>query len=292
MYSLYLKGLYTYKEQNFDRSIDYNQQAVAIDSQFAPSYAFMALAKIWKINRSGNYADFSAIREAKEFAGKSVNLDPNLAEGYSALALLGWIIELDFPTSKVNFERSIELNPSSSLIKNRYAYFLLWMGEFDKAEMLGLDAISSDPADWNGYVIVSNAYIYKGEFKEAEKYIAEGRKLFPKDPGFESLLINSNFYSSNYGEVVQTVELLISKDPSNVSESLMSLLSISFFKMGNLDEANNIMQEIRQRPANPNSNIDYNFGKNIRPKPNDGLLFRKVGKIFHKERTGIETIKN
>jgi len=29
VYSLYLKGLYTYKEQNYDKSIEYNQQAIA-----------------------------------------------------------------------------------------------------------------------------------------------------------------------------------------------------------------------------------------------------------------------
>ena len=79
----------------------------------------------------------------------------------------------------------MQLNPSASLIKNRYAYFLLWMGDFDKAERLGFDAIASDPADFNGYVIVSNANIYKKNFSEAEKYIAEGRKLFPENSVFE-----------------------------------------------------------------------------------------------------------
>ena len=106
-------------------------------------------------------------------------LDPDLAESYSALALSAWTIELDFPTAKINFEKSIELNPSAPLIKNRYAYFLLWMGEFDKAEKFSLDAISSDPADYNGYVIVSNANNYKKNFKKAANYINEGAKVIP-----------------------------------------------------------------------------------------------------------------
>ncbi len=107
VYSLYLKGLHTYKELNFDKSIEYNQQAVALDSTFAPSYAYLALAMIWKINGTGTYSDVNAIRESKELANRSVSLDPNLAEGYSALALLAWTIELDFPTSKKNFEKSV-----------------------------------------------------------------------------------------------------------------------------------------------------------------------------------------
>ena len=216
--------MHTYKEQNYDKSIDYNHQAVGIDSLFAPSYAFIALAKIWKINGAGSYFDLNAIREAKEFANRSVRLDPNLAEGYSALALLAWTIELDFPTSKMNFEKSMDLNPSASLIKNRYAYFLLWMGEFDKAEKLGLDAISSDPADWNGYVIVSNANIYKKKFKEAERYIAEGRKLFPENLVLQNLYIFSKFCSGDYDEVIKSVKSLLAKNGAAVPENLLGLL--------------------------------------------------------------------
>lgn len=102
----------------------------------------------------------------------------------------------------MNFEKSIKLNPSASLIKNRYAYFLLWMGEFEKAEKLELDAISSDPADWNGYVIVATANIYKSKFKEAEQYIEEGKKLFPENFNFDNLYFESKFYSGNYASVI------------------------------------------------------------------------------------------
>ena len=131
----------------------------------------------------------------KEYAYNAIRLDPDLAEAYSALALSAWIIELDFVTARINFEKSIELNPSASLIKNRYAYFLLWMGEFDKAEKLSLDAISSDPADYNGYVIVSSANNYKENFKKAESYINEGQRLFPERPGFDNLNLQNKFSS-------------------------------------------------------------------------------------------------
>lgn len=261
VYSLYLKGLYTYKEQNYDKSIEYNQQAIALDSSFAPSYAYLALAKIWKINGSGTYPDVNVIREAKELASASVMLDPNLAEGYSALALLAWTIELDFPSSKINFEKSIQLSPSASLIKNRYAYFLLWMGEFDKAEELGFDAISSDPADWNGYVIVANANIYKKKFTEAEKYIAEGKKLFPENFAFEDLNIISKFYSGNYADVIQSLKALLLKNAATVPDNLLSLLCISYFKEGNRAESSNVMSQLKELRGSSHSNVEYNLAR-------------------------------
>jgi tetratricopeptide (TPR) repeat protein len=145
VYTQYLKGLYTYKEQAFEKSIEYNLKAIELDSTFAPSYAYTALAKIWIINNTHNYNDHDAISEAKAYANKAIHLDPTLAEGYSALALLAWSVDLDFTEAKANFEKSLHLNPSASLIKNRYGYFLLWMADFDKAASLAEDAIKSDP---------------------------------------------------------------------------------------------------------------------------------------------------
>ena len=203
VYTLYLKGLHTYKEFDFKKSIEYNLKAINIDSTFAPSYAYIALAKIWIINVDHAFADFNAIREAREFAKKSILLDPDIAEGYSALALLSWSVELDYAEAKLNFEKSIALNPSASLIKNRYGYFLLWMGDFDKVSALAHDAINSDPADWNGYLLVANANIFKKKFPEAEKYIIEAQRLFPDRPDFDVLFVKYNFHAGKYERVIQ-----------------------------------------------------------------------------------------
>jgi TolB-like protein len=257
VYSQYLKGLHTYKEKDFEKCIEYNLTAVKMDSLFAPPYAYIALSKIWVINREHAYADFNAIREAKEFANKSIALDPNLAEGYSALGLLAWSVELDFATAKLNFEKSIQLNPSASLIKNRYAYFLLWMGDFARAEALGIDAIHSDPADYNGYIIVSVARTYTRKFQEAEKSIKEGRRLFPNNVEFESLSAEEIFYSGNYEKVIDSIKPLLIKAPTGVPENLLSFLCIAYFKKDNLTESKNVIKQLREKPRDKNSSIDF-----------------------------------
>ncbi len=291
VYSLYLKGLYTYKERNYDKSIEYNQEAVALDSSFAPSYALLALAMIWKINETGTYSEINVIREAKELADQSVTLDPNLAEGYSALALLAWTIELDFPTSKMNFEKSIELNPSAPLIINRYAYFLLWMGEFDKAEKLGLEAISSDPADWNGYVIVANANIYKKKFAAAEQYIAEGKKLFPENFAFDDLYTKSKFYSGNYASVIQSLNALLIKNAASISDNQLSLLCISYLKEGKRVESNNVMRQLKEIHGSPISNIDYNLARIYAQYQMEDSCFISLERAFTKREPDMKLLK-
>jgi adenylate cyclase len=95
VYAEYLKGFLLYKRNEFENSIDYFQRAISGDSVFAPSHAYLALAKIWIIYRAGTFGDFNAIREAKGHAYDAIRLDPDLAEAYSALALCAWTIELE-----------------------------------------------------------------------------------------------------------------------------------------------------------------------------------------------------
>ena len=261
VYSEYLKGLHIYKREEFQKSIDYFLRAISMDSLFAPAYAYAALAKIWIIQQAGAFADHNAIREAKEYAYNAIRLDPDLAESYSALALSAWIIELDFASAKINFEKSIQLNPYASLIKNRYAYFLLWMGEFDRAEQLGLDAISSDPADYNGYIIVSNANNYKKNYKKAEDYINEGRRLFPEYPGFDNLILQNKFLSGRYDEIIQIANARLEKNQDNADPGLLGLLSLSYFRTGNRPQSENILKRLNEMPRRKNTSTHYIIGR-------------------------------
>jgi len=291
VYSEYLKGLLIYKKEEFQKSIDYNLRAINMDSVFAPAYAYVALAKIWTIYRAGTFADHNAIREAKEYAYNAIRLDPDLAEAYSALALSAWAIELDFATAKLNFEKSIELNPSASLIKNRYGYFLLWMGEFDKAEKLGLDALDSDPADYNGYVIVSSANTYKKNFKKAESYIAEGQRLFPERPVFDDINLQNKFLSGSYDEIIRIVNGRLENDPGNIAPNLLGFLSIAYFRKGNISQSENIMKRLHEKPRVKNQSIDYTLARIFLEYKMYDSCFAHLEKSFENREPDFKLIK-
>ena len=213
-YTEYLKGSYAYQQGNFGQSIEYNFRAIQQDSLFAQSYSAIALAKAWIIIlRAHDFGNAVAIDEAKKYARRSIQLDPYLGEGYSALALMAWAIEGDFSTARINFEKSIQLNPSSSLIKNRYGYFLMWMGDFNKACSLALEAMKADPADYNSYMILSRSKIYSGQFAEADKYLQEGSRLFPEQ-GFQHQIITREFYAGNYQKLIPILESRVQQNES------------------------------------------------------------------------------
>ena len=98
------------------------------------------------------------------------------------------------------------------------------MGDFDKVSALALDAINSDPADWNGYLLVANANIFKKKFPEAEKYITEGQRLFPDRPDFDILFVKYNFHAGKYERVIQSVKTFLVKYPRMEPGDLLSFL--------------------------------------------------------------------
>jgi adenylate cyclase len=255
-YTLYLKGLYAYRENKYEQSINYNTQAIQLDPSYALPYAYIALAKAWIINRDNDFKNIGAFKEAESYAQKSINLSPQLAEGYSAIALLAWTVEHDFSKARNNFEKSVQLNPNSSLIKNRYAYFLTWMGDFERASRLASDAIKSDPVDFNGYVILSRVNQYSGQLVKARQFINEGIRLFQENYRFQDMLIDNEFLEGQYAVVIKKYDSVLSNG-EKLNSNQMAQLSISYFKTKKMRESNLILRQLHTLPEGTDENSNF-----------------------------------
>ncbi|MEP6846064.1 MAG: tetratricopeptide repeat protein [Panacibacter sp.] len=204
---------------------------------------------------------------------------------------MAWSVELDFTEAKANFEKSLQLNPSASLIKNRYAYFLLWMGDFDKATLLAKDAIKSDPADYNGYVVIATASMYKKKFSDAEKYIKEGKQLFPGNNALDKLYLDNKFYSGEYDQFIQSAKLLTAKTPSLESDDLLSLLSIAYLKKGDRAESNSVLRQLKNNPENKSSSINYCLARIYSQYHSNDSCFLSLEKSFKNHESLFKLIK-
>lgn len=255
VYNLYLKALYAYRESKFEQSIQYNIQAIKIDSTYAPAYAYIALSKAWIINHNHDLKKL-LLPEAENYAQNAIRLDPQLAEGYSAIALMAWSVEHDFLKAREYFEKSISLNPTASLIKNRYAYFLTWMGDFEKAFKMAQQALQSDPVDPNSYIVLSHVFIYSRKFEDADKYIQEGRRLFPGQLIFQSLLFHKEFYAGQYASFIKQCESLQVKGEKLGNEQ-MTFLCIAYLKSGYKKKSDDIFLHLKNLSIETNSNGNY-----------------------------------
>ncbi|MEP7322061.1 MAG: adenylate/guanylate cyclase domain-containing protein [Saprospiraceae bacterium] len=256
-YNMYLKGLYAYRQGKYVQSIDYNLQAIKADPSNALAHANIALAKAWIIFQNRDIRNATALKDAQHYAEESIKLNPKLAEGFSALALMAWQIELDFAKAKENFEKSILYDPNASLIGNRYAYFLIWMGDFDKAKLLAKKAIQSDPVDGNGYIILSWVNLYTGKIKEANEIILEGIRLFPDNKQFLSMQIQKEHNAGSYTEVINKCNALL-KTNEVLNEYELAFLSIAYYKTGQPEKSDEYLHLLQKR-ASENKGSGYYF---------------------------------
>jgi TolB-like protein/Tfp pilus assembly protein PilF len=189
-HQLYLKGRFFWNKRtgnDLKKSIDYFEQAVAIDPNYALAYAGVADAYVLLPGYSGgNPRDCypKAIAAAK----KALELDDTLAEAHTTLAIALWYYDFDFSQANKEFQRAIELNPNYATGHQQYGNNTLSaLGRFDDAIAEGKRAVELDPLS---LVINSDLgvnYYYARRYDDA---IAQLRKTLEMDPGYYFAHIN------------------------------------------------------------------------------------------------------
>jgi len=146
-YQLYLKGrFYAVKRTAKDarRAIDYYQQAVAIDPNYALAYAGLAEAN-WFLALYSYPQINEVVPKARELALKAIELDGSLAEPHSVLGVICNTYDRDFACMEREQKRAIELNPNYSEGHRRYGLLLQNLGRFEEDRIEIKRALEIDP---------------------------------------------------------------------------------------------------------------------------------------------------
>ena len=220
---LYLKGLYFLNKRTapgFNQAIEYFQQAIAADPNYALAYA--GLANSYTLLTAYTAASANLyMPHARAAALRALELDEGLSEAHTALALIVQNQDWDWQTSEKEYRRAIELNPNYATAHQWYAEHLMWLGRFDEAlreseRALQLDPLSLIIAADHGVIlyysgqydraieqlnavlrkdpkfsrggIVTYAYVEKGMFAQALAQAEAWRRLFGEGPWYWSWL--------------------------------------------------------------------------------------------------------
>jgi adenylate cyclase len=183
-HELYLRGRYFVGKrgaENLNKAIDYFNQAIAKDPNYALAYAGLSdcynLLPTWIPVSRAEYTS-----KAKAAAIKALQIDDNLAEAHTSLAAALFSNDLNLRESKREFERAIELNSNYAFAHYSFGYDVLAaLGEFDRAIAELRRAVDLDP-----FSVIINAnlgyvYIVARRYPEA---IAQLRKTLELDPDF------------------------------------------------------------------------------------------------------------
>jgi Tfp pilus assembly protein PilF len=291
-YTIYLKGLFQYKKENVNDAKPLFEDVIARDSLYAPAHAYLALSKAWIAirGRSGGTPgkDDEATLDAIKSAQTAIRLDPMLPEGYSCLALIAWAIEHDFGKARDYFDKSLKLDPGSSLIKNRYCYFLTWMGDFDRARALAKEAMSIDPVDYNSYIILYAISFYSEDFAAARLYTKELNNLAGRSDNIPS--IELTFYDGNFNKVNKLCDSLSSAG-KELSELDLSYSAMAYFATHDVKKSNDQIRLLVDREHRTQTNARYYAARVYAFRHQSDSVFSNLSKSARKREINFIRLK-
>ncbi len=184
-YAAYLHGrFYWYKRtiEDFHKSIEYYEQAIAQDPNYAPAYAGLADAYAL-LGSSPNDAlpPNEAMPKAKAAAQKALQLDDGLAEAHASLAYLSMVYDWDWSTAEKEFHRAIDLNPNYATAHEWYAELLAARGHESEALEEMNRARDADPLLVLMHTAVAETLYYSRHYEEV---IAQCRQTLELDPNY------------------------------------------------------------------------------------------------------------
>ncbi len=158
-YEAYLRGIYLYRQRNFDAAVASLQEATLLDDRFARAYAALSRARVQQGHppQEDGPASLAAAR-------KALALDPLLAEGHLALGdVLFWDL-LDRQLAGAEYRRAVALAPGAAETHYAYATYLAALGRHDEALAAVRRARELDPAsmmiasDYSWFLYLARRY--------------------------------------------------------------------------------------------------------------------------------------
>jgi TolB-like protein/Tfp pilus assembly protein PilF len=245
-HQLYLKGRFFWNKRtgnDLKKSIDYFNQAIAADPNYALAYAGVADAYVLLPSyTAGTPRD--CYPKAKAAAKKALELDDTLAEAHTSLAMALCLYDFDFSQAAREFQRAIELNPNYATARHWYGNITLAaLGRFDDAIVEGKRAVELDPLSLINNADLGFDYFFARRYDEA---IEQVRKTLEMDPGFYSAYLTLGQALEMKGARDAAIEEYQKARALNDDSSVLGLLGHAYGFSGNKMEADKILDQLKE----------------------------------------------
>jgi TolB-like protein/DNA-binding winged helix-turn-helix (wHTH) protein/Tfp pilus assembly protein PilF len=250
-YESYLKGRYFWNKRTADglkAALAYFQQAIEQDPRYAQAYS--GLADTYTLLGDWQYAVMTpkeALPKAKAAAIKALELDSELGEAHTSLAVCLDGFDWDFDAAEKEFQRAIELSPGYATAHHWYAWHLSHIGRNEEAIAEMRKAENLDPlsliinADLAELLLLARSY---------DESIQQSRKTIEMDPNFalaHNQLGQAYFQKQMYEPAI--AELEKSVQLSEGSPTCIANLARAYAASGRRSEAEKLLSDLKKRSS-------------------------------------------
>jgi serine/threonine-protein kinase len=245
-YTLYLKGRFYWNkrtEEGIRKGIEYFQQAIELDPDYAVAYAGMADCYS-VLGLTGAEPPNECFSKAREAATKAMEIDDTLAEAHASLALVRTFYEWDWSGAEREFQRAIELNPKYPTAHQWYAEYLAAMGRSDEALTEIRRALELDPLALMVITAVGIIFFYAHEYDRAIEPLQRALDMDPTFPPAHRVLGWVYEQKAMPEETIEAYQQAVTFSGRNVS--MLADLGRYYGVLGQRDEAQQLFAELRE----------------------------------------------
>ena len=193
-YQLYMKGNFHAKRlvlPELQKGVSFYEQAIASDPTYALAYVGLANAYRAMV-LTNNFPPGEMMPKAGRAAAKAVELDPALAEAWTARANSDFWYDWNWKAAEEHFRRGLELDSRSPLTHALYAHLLSNLGRHEEAMNEIRRALELDPPNPLLNAMQGQILFFAGRLDESTQRLKAAIDL---DPNFwlAHLFISRNY---------------------------------------------------------------------------------------------------
>jgi len=245
-YQLYLKGRFYWNKRTGDaakKAVEYFQQAIEIDPNYALAYAGLADA-YQLLNLFADVSPQEAFPKAKAAAKRALELDETLAEAHTSLASSLFFYDRNYPEAEREYQRAIQLNPNYATAHHWYGVtYLAKMQRFDEAIAEMKRAQELDPLSLAINADVGNTYT---QARQYDKAIEQLRKAIEMDQSFYFAHAQLGMAYQMKHDFQDAIAEYQKARELNDDPFVLALLGNVYAASGRRDEALRILDQLKQ----------------------------------------------
>lgn len=246
-YDAYLKGRFFWHKMTAEairRSMAYFQQALSLDSGFAPAYAGLAdcYAQMGSV-RVGQMKPLEALAKSRSHLKKALDLDETLAEAHCTLGLLKSWYDWDWNGADREFQAALALDPSQVTAMIWQSLLFSAMGRHKESIDSMQRAREIEPLSPSVNLYLGVAQTHAGQHDRAILQIQQSIEF---DPGYYRpyfFLGRILSFLERHDEAVAALKMAISLAPDNI-EPIASLATALAGK-GDRNGALGMLEKVR-----------------------------------------------
>jgi len=245
VHEAYLRGrfhLQNGSKASIYRALDYFQQAIEKDVEYAPAYA--GVADAYTAMRSTYAAPSEVMPKAKAAALKAVALDETLPEPHVSLGGVLMFYDYDWPNAEREFQRALDIRPSYAEAHDYYAMFLVANRRFQAAVDEILRARQLDPA--SGLIAADAAWVFYLK-RDYDQLMEQAKGAVELAPNYWLGHLQLGLAYEKKGDFARALQELEEARRMDDNSAILEMLAGTYAAAGRPDEARRITEEMVER---------------------------------------------